>query len=122
MDFKPLGALTGEDDEWNECGQERDGKSVFQNRRCSSVFKTVAEDGSFYCERIDFFVFVEPDGCAFSSYWSRVRIAFPHAVTDPVYIDVRKDCTEEQQIEAVKTWYAANRPDGIALPPPRFEA
>ena len=120
MDFKPLGPLTGEDDEWQESGLGTDGKPRhLQNRHCYSVFKDVEQDGSFHCARSDFFVFVEPDGCAFTSYWSRVRIGFPHAVKDLVYIDVPKDSAEEQQLEGVKAWYAANKPDGIALPPPR---
>ena len=120
MDFKPLGPLTGEDDEWMLCGGGFAGepREVYQNRRCFSVFKYVEPDGSFYCEHGEFFVFVEPDGCAFTSYYSRVRIGFPHAVKDPVYIDVPKDCSEEQKLEAVQAWYAENRPDGIALPPP----
>ena len=43
LHFKPIRPLTGEDDEWNECGWTRDDgkKKVFQNRRCSAVFKTV---------------------------------------------------------------------------------
>lgn len=42
LDFKPIQPLTGEDDEWNECGWTIDDgkKKVFQNRRCSAVFKT----------------------------------------------------------------------------------
>ena len=33
-DFKPLGQLTGEDDEWMEVGP-----NTYKNIRCSSVFK-----------------------------------------------------------------------------------
>ena len=43
LDFKPIQPLTGEDDEWNECGwtMDKGKKIVFQNLRCSAVFKTV---------------------------------------------------------------------------------
>ena len=33
--FEPLSPLTGEDSEWNECGD-----GYFQNKRCSRVFKS----------------------------------------------------------------------------------
>ena len=34
MKWKPLQPLTGEDDEWNECGYTREsGATVFQNKR-----------------------------------------------------------------------------------------
>ena len=39
--FKPLTQLTGEDDEWVLAYTTRDGISVYQNVRCSSVFKEV---------------------------------------------------------------------------------
>lgn len=35
---KPLTPLTGDDDEWNDIS-EMSGQTMFQNRRCSSVFK-----------------------------------------------------------------------------------
>lgn len=38
--FKPLSPLTGEDWEWIEiCDERTNGVSVFQNKRCSHVFK-----------------------------------------------------------------------------------
>lgn len=43
LDWKPIQSLTGEDAEWNDCCWTMDNgkKKVFQNRRCSAVFKTV---------------------------------------------------------------------------------
>lgn len=35
----PLSPLTGEDDEWMEVGLEREGVEIYQNVRCSTVFK-----------------------------------------------------------------------------------
>ena len=38
--FKPIAPLTGEDWEWNEiCDDRTGGVTVFQNKRCGSVFK-----------------------------------------------------------------------------------
>lgn len=38
LSFKPISVLTGEDDEWVEIGDENN-KPLYQNRRCSTVFK-----------------------------------------------------------------------------------
>ena len=67
--FKPLGPLTGADDEWFEY---MDGK--FQNKRCSRVFKD--EDGHAY--DIEGIVFEEPSGCRYTSRKSRVPVTFPY--------------------------------------------
>ena len=43
---KPLSPLTGADDEWRELGAKpADEVRVFQNRRCSTVYKNVSPDG-----------------------------------------------------------------------------
>ena len=49
LDYKPIQPLTGGDGEWNECGFDEIGESggkkrIYQNRRCSAVFKTVDID------------------------------------------------------------------------------
>ena len=47
MNHRPLTPLTGSDDEWVECGwASRDGEKIFQNKRCSAVFKNVDKDGN----------------------------------------------------------------------------
>lgn len=44
--FKPLGPLTGEDDEWIPRGRsETNGPRTYQNRRLYSLFKSVYDDG-----------------------------------------------------------------------------
>ncbi len=75
--FEPLGPLTGEDNEWNEVGD-----GVFQNNRCSHVFK---KNGKAY--DIDGKIFREPDGTMFTSFDSRVDVTFPYTPKS-VYIDV----------------------------------
>jgi hypothetical protein len=67
--FEPLKPLTGEDDEWNEVGT-----GVFQNRRCSHVFKSES-DGAYDIEGI---IWRDADGCTFTSYESRVPVTFPY--------------------------------------------
>ncbi len=75
--FKPLTPLTGDDDEWSECGE-----GVFQNKRCSHVFR---ENGQAY--DIEGRIFREPDGCCYTSRDSRVDVEFPYTPTRE-YVDV----------------------------------
>ena len=78
--FEPLTPLTGEDDEWNEVGT-----GVFQNRRCSHVFK---ENGEAYDSTGR--IFREPSGACFTSRDSRVPITFPYTPKTE-YVDVPED-------------------------------
>ena len=76
--WKPWGPLTGQDDEWNEVGE-----GVYQNRRCSRVFKDA--DGSAY--DIEGRIFREPDGCCFTNGESRTPVTFPYTPTTE-FVDV----------------------------------
>lgn len=69
MRFEPLTPLTGEPDEWNECGA-----GEFQNRRCSHVFK--GADGHAYDANA--VVFEDADGSRFTNSESRRFITFPY--------------------------------------------
>ena len=75
--FEPLTPLTGEDDEWTEVGD-----GVFQNRRCSHVFKT-AVDGAYDIEGR---IFRDPDGGCYTNRDSRVPVTFPY-VPKHEYVD-----------------------------------
>lgn len=75
--FEPLTPLTGSDDEWNEVGP-----GVWQNRRCSHVFKD--ESGTYDSEGR---IFREPDGHCFLNRDSRVPVTFPY-VPKREYVDV----------------------------------
>jgi len=75
--FEPISPLTGEDDEWNECGD-----GMFQNRRCSHVFK---QNGEAYDSEGR--VFREPNGSCYTSKDSRVPVTFPYT-PNRVYVDV----------------------------------
>lgn len=73
LDWKPITPLTGEDDEWNEVGE-----GVYQNKRCSSVFK---ENGQAYW--MDGKIFSDDGG---QTWWtnrnSRVPVTFPFTMPD----------------------------------------
>lgn len=75
--FQPLQPLTGADDEWQEVGN-----GVFQNVRCSRVFKD--ETGAY---DIDGRVFREPGcGACYTNRESRVYVTFPYTPTTE-YVD-----------------------------------
>lgn len=83
--FEPLSPLTGEDDEWDEVGEEY-GNSTYQNKRLSRVFKE-GKDGQAYNIRGK--VFVEPNGASYTSRDSCVYIEFPYTPKTE-YVNVEK--------------------------------
>lgn len=88
MSFETLTPLKGTDDEWQEIGNLDDGGLMYQNKRDSRVFRDSHKD---YSEDyfIDGKIFIEEDGCGFTSYDSRVLIdSYPYTPTSEyVYID-----------------------------------
>lgn len=80
--FEPWMPLTGADDEWNECGD-----GVFQNKRCSHVFKQKDRfDGQAY--DIQGKVFTPKKGAAYTGSGSHVPITFPYTPkTEYVEVD-----------------------------------
>ena len=81
LQYKPLGPLTGEDEEWNEVVD-----NTFQNRRCSHVFKDA--DGEAY--DIQGKIFREPNGATYTSIDSRVPVVFPYTPASE-YVNVEGD-------------------------------
>jgi hypothetical protein len=75
--YEPLSPLTGEDDEWNEVGD-----GVYQNKRCSRVFKE--NDEAYDIDGIVFWEwYTDPEtGEKFKSHFtckdSRVPVEFPY--------------------------------------------
>ena len=54
---RPLTPLTGEDDEWSECGMDDvSGVKTFQNKRYCALFKDVSPDGTVKYNDVDRFV------------------------------------------------------------------
>jgi hypothetical protein len=100
--FKPLGPLTGADSEWVDVA-ELSGEPMWQNRRCSHVFK--AGDGHAY--DIQAVVFEEPDGARFTGRHSRQFITFPYTPRS-VVAQVPEDATDVQKaMLADQAWSAA---------------
>lgn len=80
--FKPIAPITGEDWEWNNVGRDGDiGGRLYQNKRCSSVFKN--DTGAY---DIDGKVFWEwqrgRDGKPYKSYYTNggchTPVTFPY--------------------------------------------
>lgn len=81
MRFEPLSPLTGADDEWIDHGN-----GVFQNRRCSHVFKQPDLFGGQPYD-LDGRVFREPSGACYTNWESMVPITFPYTPKRE-YVDV----------------------------------
>ncbi len=83
--FKPLSPLTGEDDEWNDvAGDASNGSELWQNKRCSEVFKEA--DGKAYW--IGGRIFRDPDGGTYTNGDSHVPVEFPWTRPEPEIVDV----------------------------------
>lgn len=81
--FLPLTSLTGDDDEWVEVYTDDDGIPVYQNKRCSEIFR---KNGKAHTIRGK--VFSDDGG---ETWWtskdSHVDIDFPYAVPlKPEYV------------------------------------
>lgn len=88
--FEPLGPLTGGADEWTEIAEE-DGKPLYQNKRCSHVFRCGGQ-----AHDIQGKVFEDPDGSRFTSRDSRVAVVFPYT---PV-TEIVKVSSDDRQLGA----------------------
>ena len=88
LSYKPLTALTGEDDEWMNVNEEEE-YILYQNIRASNVFKHVYKDGRIECYNIDGIVWytmeVDEKGEEYKSYFtnikSRTPVEFPYYPT-----------------------------------------
>lgn len=79
--WKPLSPITGDSSEWVEVYENEQGP-VFQNKRCSHVFKEA--DGRAYDSEGKVFWELNEDGvtkCYFTNSKSRVYITFPYTPT-----------------------------------------
>jgi hypothetical protein len=84
--YKVLTPLTGEDDEWEDIGEDD-----LQNKRASNVFKN-KKTGE--CYDIDGVVFLDKEGAAFTNDLSRVSVVFPY-VPKTAYVNVKEDIAGE---------------------------
>lgn len=87
--FKPLTPLTGEDDEWQHVYDDDDGP-VYQNKRLSSVFKSVSMGAYDIDGRVFWEWYTDDDGkkskVYFTSKGSAVPVEFPYEPPEePIY-------------------------------------
>jgi len=100
--FKPLGPLTGADNEWMDVA-EVSGMPMWQNKRCGHVFK----DGDGHAYDIDAVIFEEPSGARFTGCYSRQFITFPYTPRS-VIVHVPDDATDlDKQLAAQAAWSQA---------------
>ena len=94
--FKPLSPLTGEDDEWIEVYNDEN-EIAYQNKRCSSVFKTIdTKTKEEKCSINDHYIFVDKNGASFTGYKSYLVIdKFPFSIPDKIYIHEGTDEAKE---------------------------
>ncbi len=93
--FEPIVPLTGEDWEWTEIAREMSGSNngtVYQNKRCSRVFKD--DDGAYDIDgKVFYNWYTNENGKRFKSYYtsrdSRVPVSFPYTPTT-VYEETKK--------------------------------
>lgn len=94
--FKPVGALTGEEDEW---GEPYDMEGTQQNKRYVGVFRV--KDGRAFNQTG--FVFCDPNGDTYTNRNSWRPITFPYTPTSvPVVIHVPEDATEDAERDAIR--------------------
>jgi hypothetical protein len=81
--YRPLSPVKGNDDEWVEVA-----RGIYQNKRCSHVFKDVACDGQAY--DTEAVIFRRKDGSCYTSKDSLRPVTFPYT---PVreYVDVDEE-------------------------------
>ena len=77
--FNPISPLTGDDSEWIEVGE-----GMYQNNRCSEVFKDSKDDQAYWMYGK---IFRDADGHTYSNRDSRVSISFPWSRTEPEIVD-----------------------------------
>ena len=83
--LEPASPLTGEDDEWNLVETTKE-YQLYQNNRCSRVFKEIRDNKSISYD-LDGYIFYDENDYTFSSKYSRKKIIFPY-LTSTQYINV----------------------------------
>lgn len=109
IDNKPLTALTGEPDEWNDISDwgYKDGGKHYQNNRCPAVFKDVLNNGLEIAYWIDDESYSDDGGLTWYSRGGvlRKQITFPFEIpeTKKVYVyDDKYILTDEETIKKLR--------------------
>jgi hypothetical protein len=101
-DFKPINPITGNDDEWEEVGD-----NTYQNNRLSSVFKKGKEGRPYFLDAI---VWREENGFAFcgtvDGITSRQYIRLPFLPkTFFINVDSERNIIDRSQLDEVFEYY-----------------
>ena len=109
--FKPLTPLTGEAEEWNYIYTDNYGSALYQNKRCSSVFKEVDKEGNILrCDDNDGIICSDNGGITwFTTGRYRKQVEFPYMPPkDPEKVYLKEDpdgnehvITDEAEIRAL---------------------
>ena len=109
IDNKPLTALTGEPDEWNDISDwgYKDGGKHYQNKRCSAVFKDVLDNGLEIAYWIDDEIYSDDGGLSWYSRGGMLRkqITFPFEIPKGKEVYVYNDkyiLTDEETIKKLR--------------------
>lgn len=79
--YRPLAALTGSEEEWEDISDFYGDKSIQQNKRCPSVFRVCNDNATAY--NVDGKVFSDDNGETwFSCSASKVPVTFPYDVPE----------------------------------------
>jgi hypothetical protein len=93
LDWKPIGPLSGEDDEWSDVPEWDNGTKTQQNKRCSAVFRDNFDNSTAHY--IDGKRFSDDGGKTWFSKGgkgSSVPVIFPYAVPEkPEYIIIKAE-------------------------------
>ena len=109
IDNKPLTALTGEPDEWNDIsdwGYKGDGKH-YQNKRCSEVFKDVLDNGLEIAYWINDEAYSDDGGLSWYTRGGGLRkqITFPFEIPEPREVYLYNDryvLTDKETIKRIR--------------------
>lgn len=65
--FEPICPITGHEDEWNDVSMHSSGETLYQNKRCSALFKDSKDSPAHYVNAI--VKKTEDSGCWSGSFW-----------------------------------------------------
>lgn len=109
IQYKPIGPLTGEEDEWEISVASDCDIPIYQNKRCPSVFRTGTDNSTAHM--IDGKIFSDNGGCSwYTSKNSSIPIEFPFNVplySEYVYLDETgtRVLTDEKEIAELREKY-----------------
>ena len=97
LDDDTLTELTGKSGEWIKINNNE--TILFQNKRCSRIFREIHDDGTVEDYFIDGKIFIDPDGDSYTSKESVIPVKFPCYPPKKRYIKVDYNGNEIEEIK-----------------------